>query len=110
MWFRRENETDQVEGDIDWVKCYDNLYIRDDQVEAVPPRAVHTPGRCNRDLTCEDVFNECLDKIRQTCTFWLPLANMFNPGLAKVDLAGKGKTRVGENSVGFQTGADTDRF
>ena len=90
--------------------------------------AVHMPGRCNRyvhfrpvisveiacicgrDLTDEDVVNECLDKIRQTRTLWLPLANMYNPGLAKVDLAGKGKTRHGENGVGFVTGAYTDRF
>ena len=65
---------------------------------------------CGRDLTCEDVFNECLDKIRQTRTLWLPLANMYNPGLAKVDLAGKGKTRQGANGVAFVTGAYTDRF
>ena len=65
---------------------------------------------CGRDLTNELVVNECLDGIRQTCTLWLPLANMYNSGLAKVDLAGKGKTRRGANGVAFVTGAYTDRF
>ena len=65
---------------------------------------------CGRDLTNEVVINECLDGIRKTGTLWLPLANMYNSGLAKVDLAGKGKTRQGENGVAFVTGAYTDRF
>jgi hypothetical protein len=35
---------------------------------------------------------------------------VFFSGLAKVDLAGKGKTRQGANGVAFVTGAYTDRF
>ena len=35
---------------------------------------------------------------------------LYNGCLGKVDLAGKGKARLGENSVGFVAGADTDRF
>jgi hypothetical protein len=126
MWDRRAHETDQAAGDIDWKICYDDLYVSataDGQV-----LAVDCPGRCNRyvhsravisveiscicgrDLTNELVVNECLDGIRKTGTLWLPLANMYNSGLAKVDLAGKGKTRQGENGVGFVTGAYTDRF
>jgi hypothetical protein len=66
--------------------------------------------RCGRALTDENVVNECLAAIRKTCTLWLPLANVFNSGLAKVDLAGKGKTRQGANGVAFVTGAYTDRF
>ena len=113
-------------GDIDWTKCYDDLYVCANGDGCT--YAVDCPGRCNRyvhfravisveiscicgrDLTNELVVNECLDGIRQTGTLWLPLANMYNSGLAKVDLAGKGKTRRGENGVAFVTGAYTDRF
>ena len=65
---------------------------------------------CGRNLTDEGVVNECLDGIRKTGALWLPLANVFFSGLAKVDLAGKGKTRQGANGVAFVTGAYTDRF
>ena len=91
MWFRMDNETDLAEGSMNWDDCYNDLCIRDIQGEAVPARAVPEPGRCNLDLADEEVFNKCLDGIRRTGTLWLPLANMFNPCLAKVDLAGKGK-------------------
>ena len=58
----------------------------------------------------ENVVNKCLAAIRKTCTLWLLLANVFNSGLAKVDLTSKGKTRWGANGVTFVTGAYTDRF
>ena len=112
MWFRKRTRPTWRRGtSIGTTAIYNNLYIRPVRKgEAVPARAVPEEGRCNRDLTDEDVFNECLDGIRRTGTLWLPLANMFNPCPAKVDLAGKGKTRMGDISVGFLTGADTDRF
>jgi hypothetical protein len=46
MWDRRAHETDQAAGDIDWTKCYDDLYVSataDGQV-----LAVDCPGRCSR--------------------------------------------------------------
>jgi len=45
MWYRRAHETDQAAGDIDWTKCYDDLYVSaaaEGQVSAVD-----CPGRCN---------------------------------------------------------------
>ena len=110
-WWRRQNETDLAVGDIDWKVCYDDLYVLPagsaEQAEA--PRAVPEVGRSNRDFGNPHVVDKILSGIRRT-GLWLPLANMYNAGLGKFDLTGKGKGRIGENSVGFVAGADTDRF
>ena len=112
MWWRRKHETDLAVGDINWKVCYDDLYIMPagsaEQAEAL--RTVPEDGRCNRDFADPDVIDKILSGIRRTSALWRPLANMYNSGLAKFDLAGKGKGRLGENSVSFIAGADTDRF
>ena len=36
--------------------------------------------------------------------------NVYWKGLGRLDIAGKGKGRAGENGVSFVTGADIDRF
>lgn len=111
-WWRRQNQTDLAAGDIDWKQCYDDLYVlpAGSAEKAEAPRAVPEVGRSNRDLANPDVVDQILRGIRRTGALWQPMANMYNTGLGKFDLAGKGKGRLGENSVSFVAGANTDRF
>ena len=111
MWWRRQNQTDLADGDIDWEVCYDALYVLPpgSAEEHEAPRAVLQDGRSNRDLNNPHVVDKILSQIRRT-GLWLPLANVYWNGLGKFDLGGQGRGRTGENSVGFVTGADTDRF
>ena len=110
-WWRKENETDLSVGDINWEVCYDALYVLPpgSAEEHEAPRAVPEDGRSNRDLNNPHVVDKILSQIRRT-GLWLPLANVYWNGLGKFDLGGQGRGRTGENSVGFLTGADTDRF
>ena len=77
MWCCKEWETDQAEGNVDWEICFNDLYIADVPGEATTSHPVHEDGRCNRDLTSEDVVNNCLAKIRKTGCLWQPLVNLY---------------------------------